>query len=478
MSSADAAASSHEQPKQHKEKAANRQKSQHQPSQQKQKAIPTTISTGSTQILVPLDIVDVVESSSSSSNNNVLAIPCTNAAAAVASTATANAPPSPTSSSSSTKNICPLARTAQEKQLLAEHLGGGITAFRNLPIDALRKYIFVVTRPAELTSQNIATIYSSQKAEFCICAMYAPQFVDAAVKLGLLPMTIPFGKGMPEFLAPKLHTQRCIIRLPAQSQQPTNPRATTTTTTATATATATNATTKPTTLQLPEGIRKKSKKFALVLDGGFWDINCKEMVAHHEREHGHSWLNPYLQKTYAATNVEPEKFATNIHCICVVHASSVPAIVAAHELLRSAKSDDEKSAAKTNFDKVAQEAYCAGEIGCSVGTIYTSLTGGYTVSGTGSIQLGALAALLVKCGYQTWDLGMAMEYKTKNLGGVEVRRKQWLEIAAQQSTRQPGRRLGTLDGYVVRCDAIIDSVDCFKECKHEAVLSTDEDAAA
>ena len=54
----------------------------------------------------------------------------------------------------------------------------------------------------------------------------------------------------------------------------------------------------------------------------------------------------------------------------------------------------------------------AGELGTSVGSIYTSLTGFYNVSGCGNVQLLALGHLLQKCNFLLWDLGMFIEYKS------------------------------------------------------------------
>jgi len=67
----------------------------------------------------------------------------------------------------------------------------------------------------------------------------------------------------------------------------------------------------------------------------------------------------------------------------------------------------------------------AGELGYTVGKIYTSLTGFYFESGSGTIQLLALAGLLKMKKFRLWDFGMEMEYKT-NLGAITLERKSFL----------------------------------------------------
>ena len=55
----------------------------------------------------------------------------------------------------------------------------------------------------------------------------------------------------------------------------------------------------------------------------------------------------------------------------------------------------------------------AGEIGFANGGCYSSLSGFYTKSGMGTVQLVAAAALLKKLGFEFWNLGMPMAYKER-----------------------------------------------------------------
>jgi Leu/Phe-tRNA-protein transferase len=70
----------------------------------------------------------------------------------------------------------------------------------------------------------------------------------------------------------------------------------------------------------------------------------------------------------------------------------------------------------------------AGELGFTVGGIYTSQTGFRTGTGTGSIQLFVLGQLLLERGCKLWDFGMEMEYKT-DLGASTIPRAEWQKQA-------------------------------------------------
>lgn len=63
----------------------------------------------------------------------------------------------------------------------------------------------------------------------------------------------------------------------------------------------------------------------------------------------------------------------------------------------------------------------AGELGFHVGAVYASLTGFYTESGAGTVQMVALGRLLASRNFAFWDLGMSMEYKTRLGAHTEAR---------------------------------------------------------
>lgn len=86
----------------------------------------------------------------------------------------------------------------------------------------------------------------------------------------------------------------------------------------------------------------------------------------------------------------------------------------------------------------------AGELGYTVGGIYTSQTGFRTGSGTGSIQLFVLGQLLLERGCKLWDFGMQMGYKT-DLGASTIPRAEWQRLAREAAKSDDILLLDQLD---------------------------------
>jgi len=87
------------------------------------------------------------------------------------------------------------------------------------------------------------------------------------------------------------------------------------------------------------------------------------------------------------------------------------------------KHDDEDAEAE-------EPRLVAGELGYTVGAMYTSLTGFTTESSAGSIQMAALGAALQLAGMQIWDLGMDMAYK-QALGATLLDRTDFVQYVHQ-----------------------------------------------
>uniref|UniRef100_A0A6B2LGP7 Leucyl/phenylalanyl-tRNA--protein transferase n=1 Tax=Arcella intermedia TaxID=1963864 RepID=A0A6B2LGP7_9EUKA len=69
----------------------------------------------------------------------------------------------------------------------------------------------------------------------------------------------------------------------------------------------------------------------------------------------------------------------------------------------------------------------AGELGHVIGKIYTSLTGFYERTGTGTIQLCATGQLLHEAGIEIWDFEMSHPYKLA-IGAKEIPRETWIQL--------------------------------------------------
>jgi Leu/Phe-tRNA-protein transferase len=86
------------------------------------------------------------------------------------------------------------------------------------------------------------------------------------------------------------------------------------------------------------------------------------------------------------------------------------------------------------------QALVAGELGYAAGRAYASLSGFHRVSGAGTVQLAALAGILVESGYSVWDLGMPMGYKS-DLGCHSLARHEYLPLLRAAYQHEPDKNL-------------------------------------
>ena len=103
----------------------------------------------------------------------------------------------------------------------------------------------------------------------------------------------------------------------------------------------------------------------------------------------------------------------------------------------------------------------AGEIGCAVGGVYTSLSGFKTVDSSGSVQLSCVVPVLRKCGFSLWDLGMGMGYKY-DYGAKDINRLQFV-ARVRKLRNEPNVEL-TLD--YTSAKVLVD--EAWKCCKKNA----------
>ena len=99
-----------------------------------------------------------------------------------------------------------------------------------------------------------------------------------------------------------------------------------------------------------------------------------------------------------------------------------------------------------------------GELGYTIGSIYTSLTGFSNEDSAGSVQLAALGKILTLSGYEMWDLGMTLDYK-KSLGAQSMARLDFLDCVKTMRVRSPSDCRS--DGSDLRCDTKVNCKDIF-----------------
>jgi Leu/Phe-tRNA-protein transferase len=197
--------------------------------------------------------------------------------------------------------------------------------------------------------------------EFCYSKTYHVRLLAQIMMEGFLPIATE------QVLLPKLHHQRCVITL--KSPNPT--------------------------LHVSKSTRKKARPFHLTVNQAF-----DQVVEACRQQHGSKcWLYPSLvrlfQEMHQAGTVHARMFDRRnrpTHQECPVRLYSI----------------EVWSGTTTENDDESEPQLVAGELGYTVGSVYTSLTGFYTQNNAGSVQLAALGRLLQRLGFDTWDLGMDM----------------------------------------------------------------------
>ena len=158
-------------------------------------------------------------------------------------------------------------------------------------------------------------------------------------------------------LLPKLHHERSVIFLPHQ-------------------------------LHRSKSVLKKSNKFSFTINTAF-----REVVQGCQDQHDHCWLYPALVDAFHA----------------IYKSTAMEATLGGGTT---------KSRVRIYSIEVWQDTnLAAGELGYTVGSVYTSLTGFSKVDSAGSVQMAALGKVLCEANFSMWDLGMDMDYKRK-LGAI------------------------------------------------------------
>jgi Leu/Phe-tRNA-protein transferase len=233
--------------------------------------------------------------------------------------------------------------------------------------------------------------------DFCFTRIYHYRLVAQLMSEGFLPIAT---EGV---LLPKLHEHRCVVNLLTND------------------------------LHISKSVRKKSKKFQITVNKAF-----DRVVAGCKKQHGERcWLYPPLVESFQAMN----------------DAESVPAMVFDNGIDGTGRECPIRLYSVEVWNASTGEL-AGGELGYTVGSIYTSLTGFSCEDSAGSVQLAALGRMLCSLGFSLWDLGMGMDYKD-SLGCHLMPRKEFVEHVHQVRERKGNLVLPT-SGESFNAKSLID----------------------
>lgn len=177
---------------------------------------------------------------------------------------------------------------------------------------------------------------------------------------------LPMASSHGDCMLPKIHYERCIV--------------------------------KPSEVHEAKQARKRAKHYHLTVNMA-WDEVVRGVQRHtYTSKPGDNWLSTKLTEIYrgVASLPSPQNRGVVFHSVELWHKES--------------------------------GVLAGGEIGYTVGAVYTSATGFClkdSHTGAGTVQLVLLGRLLAECDFEIWDLGMVMDYK-KALGGIILTRQEWL----------------------------------------------------
>lgn len=222
--------------------------------------------------------------------------------------------------------------------------------------------------------------------DFYVSRSFEPRLVVQLMSEGFLPIAT---RG---YLLPKLHVERCVLQLNPESK-----------------------------LHISKSTRRKSKRFLLSVNESF-----DEVVAGCHKQHGTNWLYPQIVASFKA--IHQRTIDTNSGGVNAMIMSNV--------------SMEPQDVTPVRFYTVEvwnaeTGALAGGELGYSVGGIYSSLTGFSNEDAAGSVQLVALGKLLTKCGFEYWDLGMDLEYK-RRLGAGMMQRSEFVRTVKRTRVENKG----------------------------------------
>lgn len=228
--------------------------------------------------------------------------------------------------------------------------------------------------PGDYLPSHLRRYVQHSHGDFFVSSSFEPRLIAQLMYEGFLPIATP------RYLVPKLHKERCVIyplnRLNCNCS-------------------GSGSTPSISAVHISKSVKKRAKNFLMTINQAF-----DQVVQGCHDQHGIGWLYPPIVEAFRVIH----EGSTTVH----EWKNSFPVFLYSIEVWNA-----------TN-GKLA-----GGELGYAVGTLYTSLTGFACEDSAGSVQLAALGQFLWSCGFDLWDLGMKLDYKSK-LGAEDMNREDFV----------------------------------------------------
>ncbi|GKY98477.1 hypothetical protein MPSEU_000805000 [Mayamaea pseudoterrestris] len=245
--------------------------------------------------------------------------------------------------------------------------------------------------------QYLRRFVAPYHGDFCFTPIFDARLISSLMAEGFLPIATE------GFLLPKLHEERCVIRLDQEA------------------------------LHTSKSTRKKAKRYQLTVNTSF-----RRVVEACRQQHGETcWLYEPLVQAFETIHSNVSN-AANVYNARTHQVEPCPVRLYSIEVWNE------------------QRELVAGELGYTVGSMYTSLTGFRFEDGAGSVQLAALGHLLIANGFTVWDLGMDMAYK-QHLGTSLIKRADFVRLVHRLRHEFGHNFLPLNNGDPYDCRSLIDS---------------------
>lgn len=261
------------------------------------------------------------------------------------------------------------------------------------------------SQPSDYLPPHLRRYVQHSHGDFFVSASFEPRLIAQLMFEGFLPIATP------RYLVPKLHKERCVIYpLNQYCATPCGEESTMSSPGKNHVMNQDN----HSAVHISKNVRKRAKKFCMTMNQAF-----DQVVEGCHDQHGIGWL-----------------YTPIVEAFRVIHQGSIgnefnsfPVRLYSVEVWNAATGN-----------------LAGGELGFAVGTMYTSLTGFAKEDSAGSVQLAALGQYLWGCGFDLWDFGMTLDYKSK-LGAEAMSRDDFV----QKVRELRGKRMGLMRMDAPRC---------------------------